>query len=67
MTLQDSAPAWVRERRKPTRAELAAKHIADGGSVAGPAPESDTFFTDAAPPVLPTKARVIDHDWTEDK
>jgi hypothetical protein len=33
---RDNAPAWVKERRRPTRAELAAKHFADGGTV-GPA------------------------------
>lgn len=31
MKLGDRAPPWVRERRPPTRAELAAKHLADSG------------------------------------
>lgn len=25
-------PAWVRERRQPTRAELVGRHVADGGT-----------------------------------
>jgi hypothetical protein len=33
MKLGDQVPAWVRERRQPTRAELAAKHAADGGGM----------------------------------
>jgi hypothetical protein len=32
--LRDALPAWARERRQPTRAELAAKYFADGGRVA---------------------------------
>jgi hypothetical protein len=26
-------PVWVREKRQPTKAELAAKHFADGGGM----------------------------------
>lgn len=31
-SLVDGIPPWRREKRQPTRAELAAKHIADGGT-----------------------------------
>jgi hypothetical protein len=34
MKLGDNRPIWVREKRAPTRAELAAKHAADGGGSA---------------------------------
>ena len=32
--IRDNAPIWMRENRAPTRAELAAKHFADGGGMA---------------------------------
>ncbi len=38
---KDTAPLWVKENRRPTRQELAAKHFADGGTV-GPATPVDT-------------------------
>jgi hypothetical protein len=31
-------PVWVREKRQPTKAELAAKHFRDGGTVGTAAP-----------------------------
>jgi hypothetical protein len=31
--LGDNVPPWVRERRQPTKAELADKHVADGGGM----------------------------------
>jgi hypothetical protein len=44
--LSDNVPPWVRERRQPTRAELAGKHEADGGGMAPPPPDQTTsaFF-----------------------
>lgn len=46
MKLSDNVPVWVREKRQPTREELAAKHFADGGSVGTPAsnPQNDAYF-----------------------
>ena len=42
--LAENVPVWVREKRQPTRAELAAKHDADGGGMAPPASNSYAFF-----------------------
>lgn len=40
-------PVWVREGRRPTREELAAKHFADRGGMAPQAdPQVDAFFAD---------------------
>ena len=43
--IRNGVPIWQREKRSPTRAELAAKHFADGGgvapSVANSLPEDD--------------------------
>lgn len=50
MRLGDNVPVWVREKRPPTRAELAAKHVSDGGSMAygvPPSPSTDAFFKEA--------------------
>lgn len=33
MKLGDNVPVWVREKRQPTREELAGKHAADGGGM----------------------------------
>lgn len=33
MKLGDNMPIWTREKRAPTRAELAARHFADGGGM----------------------------------
>lgn len=32
---RENAPIWVKENRRPTKDELAAKHAADGGPPAG--------------------------------
>lgn len=48
MKLSDNLPIWAKEKRAPTRAELAAKHVADGGSMAYGVPESATDPTQAA-------------------
>lgn len=42
--LADGAPAWVREKRQPTKQELAAKHAADGGGMGAPAADSSYAF-----------------------
>jgi hypothetical protein len=56
----DSAPIWVREKRRPTREELAAKHFADGGGMGAPPPdpELDAFWhQDAETPAAPIVKR----------
>ena len=44
-------PVWVRERRAPTRAELAAKHDADTGQ-GSPAPGPRLEFFDDTTPAM---------------
>lgn len=39
-SLVDNLPIWSQQRRQPTRAELAAKHAADGGGVGSSAPSN---------------------------
>lgn len=33
MKLGGNLPVWIREKRQPTKAELAGKHVADGGGM----------------------------------
>lgn len=43
--IRNGAPPWMKERRQPTREELAAKHAADGGGMALP-PGANTLPDD---------------------